>query len=141
MLRSDSVIYPIFKMMFVSSFVMQPGSRYSGGFSLCIVRASGPLIVFCSHHELGRRIFRQVMHKSLLIQSHLKTILHNQKFMGCDRLKMSPCVHITYLPVFLRFCGQKGFCSLTHIFDEYEDRNLPAGKLASGFCPRFSGIP
>lgn len=47
-----AVIYPIFQMMLIPAFVMQPRARIPLFFSLSVVRAPSPLEVSCSHRKL-----------------------------------------------------------------------------------------
>ena len=91
-----TVVDPVFIMMPVPPFMVQPRGRISGSFPLCIVRASRSLVIFAAHEELRRRIFWHIVQQTLLIQSNLKTLFHHQHLMVIDRTKMLPCFHNSY---------------------------------------------
>ena len=54
-------IYPIFKMVAISSLMVHPGKRVSVLLPLPLVGASGAQIMLCARNKLGGRIFGQVM--------------------------------------------------------------------------------
>ena len=72
----NAVIYPMFKMMLISSVMVYPGGRKACGLSLCIVGTSVSLIISASHRKLCPGIFGQVVKDSLLIKPYLKTVFH-----------------------------------------------------------------
>ena len=52
-----TVINPVFIMMLIASFMMEPCRRITDRFSFCVVGTSGSLIIFCTHQKFRRTIF------------------------------------------------------------------------------------
>ena len=67
MLTVKGIVYPMFKMVSVSSLMVQPGHGYAGCLTFCVVGASCPLIIFTAYQKFRRGIFGQVMKQPLLI--------------------------------------------------------------------------
>ena len=88
----NAVINPIFKMMFVPSFMMQPGPRIPTFFLFSRIRTAVSLKIQHSCPEFLRSIFGQVMHQPLPVKSHFKTALHNDPLMLCNCPEMVPSV-------------------------------------------------
>ena len=87
----QSVVDPVFVVVFILPLVVEPRGRVSSILALRIVRTSRPLIIFAPNTELRPSIFGQIMEKSLTIESYLKTLSHHQNFMLCDCLQSLPC--------------------------------------------------
>ena len=98
-LISRRIIHPVFKMMFISALMMQPGLRQSCFLSLGIIRTSVSLIIFTSNQKFYRFIFRQVMEQSLFIQTCPETIMHDQQFMSGYCFKVQPRMHLSSPPL------------------------------------------
>lgn len=76
------IIYPVFKMMSVSAFMMKPCSRTALVYTpLNGIGRLVPVIIFYPHQKLGRIKLGQIMHDSLIIQPAFKTALCNIKLM------------------------------------------------------------
>jgi hypothetical protein len=67
MLTVKGIVYPMFKMVSVSSLMVQPRHGYAGCLTFCVVGASCPLIIFTAYQKFRRGIFGQVMKQPLLI--------------------------------------------------------------------------
>ena len=89
-----SVINPVFIMMLIAPFMMQPGRRIPLFLPLCIIRTSGSLVISTPHTKLCPSVFLQIMEQPLSVQTYLKACLHHKELMFCDRTKMSECVHL-----------------------------------------------
>ena len=83
-----AVIHPVFVMMPVASFMMQPCRRIPYILPLRVVRASISLIIFCSDPEFRPGIFGKVMTDALPVQADRKASFHHQILMIGNRLKM-----------------------------------------------------
>ena len=83
-----AVIHPVFVMMPVASFMMQPCRRIPYILPLRVVRASISLIIFCSDPKFRPGIFGKVMTDALPVQADRKASFHHQILMIGNRLKM-----------------------------------------------------
>ena len=115
------IIKPVFIMMLISSFVMKPCRRIPFVFPFCIIRTSCSLIIPASDSKFRPSIFRQIMKKSLPIQTYAKTFpCITRIFIVCDRLKMFDslslflysCLHFLFFSAsdviyYLFFCFPK----------------------------------
>ena len=84
------IIDPVFKMMLIAPFMMQPGRRIPLLLAFRHIRTAIALIVFHAVEKLLRRILGQIVHQALPVQPHCKTAFHHQQPVMCDRLKMTP---------------------------------------------------
>src|SRR5699024_1750494 len=88
-----TVIYPVFIMMFVPAFVVEPGGRIALCLSFRIIGTSCSLIISASHFELCPAVFRQIMQNPLSVQPNTEAFLHDQSFMFCNCTEMLYCLH------------------------------------------------
>ncbi len=79
-------IYPVFKMMFVASFVVKPCGRIFFIFFFSKVWASfATLIIFYTCKKFYRIIFRPVVHDPLLVKTCFKAVMSYKIFVVKDR--------------------------------------------------------
>ena len=83
-----AVIHPIFQMVPVAPFVMQPGRRIAFVFALLVVWTVVTGVIFCAEQKLGGRIFGKVMQQSLPVKPQPETALQHQPFVTCDGFEM-----------------------------------------------------
>ena len=86
--RMPLVIGPVFIMMFVAAFVVQPGVRDPEVVALGVVRALRALVVACPDEEFRRGIFAQIVQKSLPVETDAEAFLHHNVPVFRDRTKM-----------------------------------------------------
>ena len=85
----QTVVHPVFQVMFVPALMVEPGGGNALRLPLGIVGAAHPvLVIFCSGPELHRGVFAHVMEESLLIQPALPTMYKHQPFVMVDGFQM-----------------------------------------------------
>lgn len=84
-------------MVLIPALVVEPGCRIAGSLPFRVVGAAITLIITAAHQEFRGRIFGHIMKEALLIQAHLKTMLHYQPFMMIDGPQMFQRFHVCLL--------------------------------------------
>ena len=97
----DRVI-PVFPVVRVSAFMVQPSHRVSFFFLLDRIRASPPLVIVHGRNELRRAVFREIMGESLPVQAARKAVLPHQGTMVMHSFQMA-CESLPERHVLLRF--------------------------------------
>ena len=99
----QTIIDPVFIMVLISPFVVQPCKGNACRLTFCIIRTSVSLIILTADFEFRPAIFGKIMQKPLPIKSHAETMFHYEQFMPRDRAKMSYRFHIFATCFFLPF--------------------------------------
>ena len=94
------VVDPIFQVVFVAPFVVQPGRAVAFGLALGVVGAAGALPVLGPGQKLHRRQFAEVVHKALPVQPAAEAIPPHQHFVVVDGLIMFDGVPQSGVPSF-----------------------------------------
>lgn len=124
-------IYPVFKMMFVASFVMHPGNGISQYFPFLFIWTSIALVIPCTRQKFCRTILGKVMPQTLPKNTRLPTVPNHQMPMSCNGSKMIPCaLHAHTCSTSFSFLLAKA-CS--HHSDHYH-YNTEAGEEQVNFC-------
>ena len=96
-------IVPVFVVVAVSALVMEPCSGISLHFSFMFVgTAFSCLIVPRSRDELGRRVFRQIMHQPAVRDSASDSVEKYQIPVAGDGFQVSENVHVVFFLIL--FC-------------------------------------
>ena len=88
-----AVVDPVFQMVLVPALVMEPCGRVAQLFPLSGIGASGAGIILGPHTELCGGILAHIMHQPLPDEPHPEAVLHHQKLMVRNGLKVPKGVH------------------------------------------------
>ena len=84
----ERIVDPVFKMVKVAAFVVEPGGGHADVLPFRVIRAAGSLIIKGADQKFRRSIFGEIVQESLPVQTDLEAVLTHHPFVAGDRPEM-----------------------------------------------------